>query len=253
MAKVTPTGATTRLRSRGRLHVMLRKGELVARAWPRKRGKPAHPVVLAQNAWFAGAARLASRVDPLQAKLAIEVTKDTGLLPRDILMAAMAANLYDIELDDGRIITKRPNRLYPVMFQGFILRLDADFTFATGAFTAPDWGLPVRDTAGFWNVTTPSLITIPQYVTEMVFSAGWRAVNNNNGLGGLRIADALNVEYSREQISNQGTNTISISTGPIRVSPGEQYQAEIFQQFASQAKAVPSTYFSGVIVGTEQP
>lgn len=251
MAKVTPTGATTRLRSRGRLHVMLRKGQLVARAWPRKRGKPTHPVVQAQNAWFAQAARLASRVDPHQAKLAIEVTKDTGLLPRDILMAAMAANLYDLELEDGRIITKRPNRLYPVMFQGFMLQLAVNQVLPLNTLTTLAWPLPVRDTAGFWNPAEPDRITIPPGVKQMIFFAGWQGALGSNARHFLQIRNPPNIQSARTDHPDGANCSLAISTGPVEVTPGEQWTWEIFQSGHYDAIGFPSTFFSGQVIGTD--
>jgi hypothetical protein len=233
---------------RGGLLIDATRGSLRVRKWPRKRGKPKSLVTQLQNAWFKNVAKFSKSCDPRQMQLAIETTKDTGALPRDLLIHAMAGNLCDIELEDGTIITKREGRIYNTVFQGFILNLTLDQAFATGSFYAPTWALPIRDTGGFWNVGQPDRITIPVGVKLMALQAGWRSVNPQNSLSALFIRSTTGTNLATQQIDVNSRAGHSVTTGPFLVNAGDQFRAEFFQNASYDLAAEPATFFSGIIL-----
>ena len=76
------------------------QGSLFAQMWPRKRGKPTHPVTKEQNAWFREANLLAKYASGGQQWIAIRITKNGPWYPRDLLMSAMAGRLFErLEID----------------------------------------------------------------------------------------------------------------------------------------------------------
>ncbi len=89
---------------RGSYYVREWRGQLVVSRWPRRRSRPLPQKTRDQIEWFRQANLLAKYVIAEQQVLAREITAGTPLLPRDLLIAAMAGRLYSATLDDGRTI-----------------------------------------------------------------------------------------------------------------------------------------------------
>lgn len=70
------------------------RGVLRVRKWPRKRGTPKSALQRHWIDWFKQANLLAKYVDPVQQARAIEMTKGSGLYPRDVILSAMRGRLY---------------------------------------------------------------------------------------------------------------------------------------------------------------
>ncbi len=77
------------------------KGVIRVRKWPRKRGKVRSAAQQYWVDWFVQANLLAKYVDAASAARAIEITRKSGLYPRDILLAAMRGRLYQWNSPDG--------------------------------------------------------------------------------------------------------------------------------------------------------
>jgi len=88
----------------GRMMVDVYRGQLRVRKWPRKRGRNLHPKTLAQMEWFRQANELAKYVAPQQQVLAREAAAGSPLLPRDLLIMAMAGRMFAIDFIDGRML-----------------------------------------------------------------------------------------------------------------------------------------------------
>lgn len=81
---------------RGCFYVRKWRGQLVVSKWPTKRKRPLPPHTREQNEWFKQANRLCKYV-PAELQVSVrEAVKDTPLMPRDLLVAAMAGRLYAI-------------------------------------------------------------------------------------------------------------------------------------------------------------
>jgi len=70
------------------------RGVLRVRKWPKKRGPPKSAKQRFWIDWFTQANLLAKYADPMSQVRAIEMTKGTGLYPRDVLLSAMRGRLY---------------------------------------------------------------------------------------------------------------------------------------------------------------
>ncbi len=79
---------------RGRLMIDTVRGVIRVRKWPRKRGPPKSESQRFWIDWFKQANLLAKYVDPIQQVRAIEMSKGTGVYPRDVLLMAMRGTLY---------------------------------------------------------------------------------------------------------------------------------------------------------------
>ncbi len=77
------------------------RGTLRVRKWPKKRGRPKSERQRWWNEWFKQANLLAKYADPLTQATAIELTKGSGLYPRDIILKAMRGRLYWFSTPDG--------------------------------------------------------------------------------------------------------------------------------------------------------
>lgn len=82
---------------RGAVCVYFWQDQQIAKAWPRKRGKPTAPKQAARVAWFKSAVQGIKRMEPSQFATAIETTHGSLYMPRDALMTAMAGNLITCE------------------------------------------------------------------------------------------------------------------------------------------------------------
>lgn len=217
------------------------------RAWPRKRGTPKSQEVRDQNAWFKGANALAKRVAPALQAEAIRATAGTGLYPRDYILRGMSVGYIDIIRPDGKIISSKRRGVFPVGFQGFIIRLSAAQTMGS-LYNPIILPLPQIDTAGFWDMAQDDRITIPAGVEIMNLEAGFRWDNTNTRRCRLTIWDAATeIRYAYSSHDLVGRSGSTVSTGPILVTPGQQFQAEIHANSGGPI-APDASYFSGTIL-----
>ncbi len=79
------------------------RGVLRVRKWPRKRGTPKSALQLWWIDWFRQANYLAKYVDAASARRAIEITANSGMYPRDVLLAAMRGRLYIWQDKAGKV------------------------------------------------------------------------------------------------------------------------------------------------------
>ncbi len=79
------------------------RGVLRVRKWPRKRGTPKSALQLWWIDWFRQANLLAKYVDAASARRAIEITANSGMYPRDVLLAAMRGRLYIWQDQAGKV------------------------------------------------------------------------------------------------------------------------------------------------------
>lgn len=233
---------------RGGLVMKLWRGLVVVQKWPRKRGKSIDPGTATRSKQFGDACRLSNHVDPRQMEIARGAAKASLMVPRDLIISAMYANLFDLELDDGRIITKRVERIFNTVFQGFALELDTEFSFGINSWETPSWPLPVRDTAGFWSVANPGRITIPEGVTMMQFFGGAHTIDElTSNLSGLRIRKNETTVVVSSFISATVCNK-TLTSAPMVVAAGDFFQLQYFQRQAWQTIAGPSSFFGGLIL-----
>ncbi len=87
----------------GKVMVDTVRGVLRVRKWPRKRGTPKSASQRWWNDWFRQANLLAKYVDAATMRKAIELTANTGMYPRDIILKAMRGRLYIWQDQTGKV------------------------------------------------------------------------------------------------------------------------------------------------------
>lgn len=111
MAILTPGRKGRRLPSfRGRVVLYVRKGKIVARKWPPKRGPARTPGERDRQEWFRQANLLAKYADGRQQALSRITMNHLPVRPYDALLAAMAGRLWAVGTDDGRTLYSMASR-----------------------------------------------------------------------------------------------------------------------------------------------
>ncbi len=87
----------------GKIMVDTVRGVLRVRKWPRKRGTPKSESQRWWNDWFRQANLLTKYVDAATQRKAIELTANTGMYPRDIILKAMRGRLYIWQDQTGKV------------------------------------------------------------------------------------------------------------------------------------------------------
>lgn len=222
-------------------------GKIRIRKWPRKRGTPKSAAVRAQNDWFREAARIMKLAPPTQHVTAIEVTRKTGMYPRDLLMRSISGGSLDLAMPDGRLITPRRQKVVTVSFQGSRVERSSDLATAGGASVAVPWQTPVLDTADMWDVADPTWLTIPPGVNVAEFSAGLTGVASVAGQLVLTIQREDGVSVAQQDTQTDGGDFVNATSGPIPVVEGERFRVFSFSSNARTLTAQPSTFFSATI------
>lgn len=88
-------------RSRGRFVVNVGKNGVHAQAWPKKRGAASEGYNLYKQLEFALVASWAANPEPIALQTAMELSKDSDNVPRDLLMMVSYGTFYEIVLPDG--------------------------------------------------------------------------------------------------------------------------------------------------------
>lgn len=232
----------------GRVQFIRRNGQVVVAAWPRKRGKKSTPAQRRWRDWFTEANRLAKIGEPGQLRLAVEYTRGTGLYPRDLILRMMSKGLVDIIDGEGPPITAKVWRLENVTWQGAILGLDIDTNLGSTGFVTLSWPTPVFQTIPFWSAGNPTRLTIPAGVEIVQITGGIGSVVNALQRSGLLINQngaLAQIHQATDPVTNTG---LSITTGPLLVTPGDFFELRAFISASPTAKAYPFTWFAATIL-----
>lgn len=234
----------------GRVMVDTFQGKVRIRAWPKKRGKPKSRAQILQIERFKNVQRMYPQLKGEIANRFIAATQKTGLYPRDLFMKMATKPPIEFETEDGRLIRHRRPFLEKVVFQGFAARLTANQSFPGTTLFAPDWGLPVIDTAGFFDPGSPSVITIPEGVAVMQFFGGWRRTSITTVFGTMQITRISPSNLIMADAALTQSAGFICATGPVPVAEGEVYAAHLYCNNASTTLA-DRTFFSGQILAGE--
>ena len=212
---------------RGSLIRYYSNGQWLLRAWPRKTGTPKSLKIRNQNNWFRGAVQMAKRVPAPYLASAKQMALDTGLYPKDPIMASMAGNLYEVVLEDGTTIPKWIPKVHKAVFTGCRLRLTTPVALVAGVLTPVPWSFVDIDTSGFFDAAEPTRISIPTGVNVIQLHFQVWTVDTVNTANQIFIRDAGGNALAGYQSGGTPLLKIPISTGPIATAPGLWYEAEI--------------------------
>lgn len=236
----------------GRFMVDTFRGTIRVRSWPKERGVTKNPIVKANQEWFGQARKVLKRADPEQRKLAMQMTKGTGLYPDDLLMMGMAGNLGPYERDDGHLFQKKRTDFEMPDFLGVVLNLDAPLSIGAGANAIPSWPLPVLDQGSWWNVSDPTLITIPEGVDVALLWAGFIALSGSSGASQVRIWRQDGTLISRNWQASNSIKGASCITSPLVGEAGNSFYMSINPAVTCNAEAGPATFFAGLALQVGQ-
>lgn len=234
----------------GRLMVDTVNGKVRVRAWPKKRGPHLPEQTRLQVERFVEAQQLIKQLKGSVMNWFIDATKGSGLYPRDLAMKMMTNGPISFEKSDGYIMQFGRPILEKTMFQGFALRLTADQNILSTTLTNLTWPAPTLDTAGFFNAGSPTFITIPDGVTVIELTAGFRRSTISAVFGTVQLRRLLPSPLIMAENAQTETAGLNVSSGPIVVVPGETYAASVQINTASTLLAV-RTFFSGEILQGE--
>lgn len=231
----------------GRLMVDTINGRVRVRAWPRKRGPNLPEQVRINVERFTAAQRLSKEVKGVIFNRFIEATKGTGLYPRDLFTKMVLNPPIELIMLDGRVIRTRRPQVENVVFQGFILHRTSSLSLGANVNVQIPWQDPVIDTAAFWDVSDPDVITIPEGVAVMSFAAGLRDDGVFQSDWGLYLRRMTPTEETVCLQFPRGVQGVNFATGPMVVSPGEKYAA---WTITNPGRSCPATacFFSGQIL-----
>lgn len=225
------------------------RGQVRVRSWPKKRGTPKDPYVRQLNQWFKDANRAAKKADPNQQRIAIEMSKGTGLYPRDILLKAMSSGFYELHLDDGRVMLPTAPFVEAKVFNGCRVQENTTQALAAGTFTTLTWPLPIIDSAGFWNVSAPTRLTIPQYV-EVVSIQCWYRTNASKGGRSIPAIFLNGSEIARfEEPAGTALHSKGVQQIAMPVNQGDYFE---FKVFVDQAVGTAGNRGTFMVLTVEQ-
>jgi hypothetical protein len=229
------------------------RGKLRVRKWPKKRGKPKSPATQFMNAWFRDAQQKMNYVDGRAMDFAISATRQTGLYPRDLMLRAASRGMFIIDDPERGLLSPRPQGVWTVAFQGLITQLASNLTLPAGVNVTVPWPAPSIDSAAFWDAAQPTRWTIPPGVNIVNLIAGFRQGSSAGGriaVGFLKNGAFLT---SGDNASSTGTRSMSYSTGPITVAPGDYFEAQFFSSNATSALAGATSFGSLEVLDASLP
>ena len=224
-----------------------RAGQIIARAWPRKRGPATHPNQIRTIDWFRQANKLAKYVDGASMARAIEITLKSGMYPRDVLLSAMKGRLYSWHDRAGKVwhsmqarqdisesldVLAQDEGSLLVRFSDFWRRV-ADTTVGDvltfkGAGIPPEWETP----AGGDNYLGGALVRASG--TYTLPTAVWTAIPWNT-----EDYDTLSLH---DNVTNKERLTVPTGYNRVRLSAGL-----VIQTGATGFKGI-SIYKNGAVV-----
>lgn len=227
------------------------RGRWLTRAWPRKRGKPKSLKVQNQNQWFKDTVRLLKFAPERQQRIAIDLARDTGLYPHDVMMLAAAGNLYEIVMPDGSVLPPYKPKVHKAVFQGARLQLTSTQAYSPAAFHFIAWDQAAIDTAGFFDLAAPTLLTIPTGVNVVEFTFNMLGDVEAGTTYQYAIQNAAGGDIARQWTTTNNRIWANLSTGPVAVVAGQQFRCGLAGPNASNILANAITHFSVTILDAD--
>lgn len=135
-----------------------------------------------------------------------------------------------------------------VGFRGFRLQRTAAQALPIATSTDIIWQNPVLDTAAFFNVSTPTIVTVPPNVRVMQFYFRWVTDTEPNQFIDCIINSDLQGDIARAAYDTNSRLMGDISTGPIPVDVGEEIKVICNPTIATNLLQNVSSAFSGQVL-----
>lgn len=219
-------------------------------AWPKKRGPPTHPTTKQQNNWLAWTAKAMAYVAPSQMEAAREATDNKLKYARDLLTQAAAGNLYDIEDENGNLLSRHRREVHKQVLTGIRLQRTANLTLSAGVLTTVSWPTPLIDTAGFYDAANPSRITIPEGIQYVNLKTSGVLDISTTTRWALFVTDKNGNAWAGQDTNVDGTRSSSCDTGVIEVAEGDWFEAKHLALATRTLLADARTFFCLHVLGT---
>jgi len=233
---------------RGALVRYYSRGQWLAQSWPKKRGTPKSLKVQNQNNWFRDMVQLMKYAPERQQVIARQMAEKTGKYPHDIMMMAAAGNVYDIILPDGSTLEPYKPKVEKITMQGFRLRRTTPLNLAAGATTPIPWEIADIDTAGFWDISNPTQITIPTGVNAIFLHSQWLGPITAAAYNYIFIGTPTPTYYGVTYFPTTTGIRNSASTGVISVAPGLPFEVSLLSGVAQTLTPNQGSNFSGFVL-----
>lgn len=215
---------------RGRFQIVAGRGFWIARAWPKKRGpaKDAHSYFLQQQ--FGMAAKMASNAEPMQIRTAIELTKGTAYMPRDLLLRAAYGKAYEITRPDGTVHRQASHAWVPPAEQTTLaVMLYPTIAQAIAAATATplEWQAAQFDFGGWSDLAANNdRLTVPANVGLVQLTAALGVTVTWSGTAFFWFTkNGVTTYEGRTVEANVGASTINIVSPLLEVVQGDYFEA----------------------------
>lgn len=238
------TGPPTATSYGGRLVFYTDRGRLIVRKWPKKRGPSKSPKVREQNDWFRAVTKLIKRAPASQVRVAMDITKNTGLYPRDLLMTAVSEGIANPVFPNGGGLVSRRPRATEMAWEGARLQRTATFNVPANTITTMPWQTPIIDTSAFWNVADPNFIVIPTGPFLCEFTAGVNTNSLASGRGVMFLQSSRTGLLARSDIDSISNQSNTLLSGPILVLPGDKIRLDVYFEFAVILSPNQATYLA---------
>jgi len=177
---------------------------------------------------FVEAQRLAKQSSPEQWRIAMEMSKNTGLYPRDILTKAIMTGLLGSTFPDGSYIDRiQPSYEVP-LFQGCSIYRTAAFAYTAAAVHWISWQAAEVNPLLMWDPSDPTVVEIPQGANIARFTGRIRTTTNTGDYMQLQIERVSPQRFVALPIfdpaTGNWTGSLLADTGPVAVVPGEKYR-----------------------------
>ena len=215
---------------RGRTITYTHRGILVVAKWPKKRGTPKSALQRWWNDWFTQANKLAKYADPMSQVRAIDMTKGTGLYPRDILLKAMRGRLHWWADETGwkwfpmaatQDVSNSLDTLYQTVGGVLVRALDRwrapvpgnldDVLTLKGPDLVPEWAPAAGAGAAFHGALVSTL------ANQSIANGTWTSV--------LYTTEAYDTDALHDNAVNPSRMTVPAGWSRVRLSAGVTWEA----------------------------
>lgn len=243
------------VRARGRFFVAQTVHGAIAKKWPRKRGRARTEAQRFLEEQFGYAARMAANSEPIQFATAVNLTRNTELMPRDLLMKAIYGRAYEIVLPDGTVLVPADHTLPTTSpdeaFMGAMLSLTTGKTVTAPGFNVLSWDQTVYEEGTWWDPAQPTRLTVPAGTAFVRAAAGLEMNGSpgNNCPTEIRKNGLFTYPGASGFWRNFGLDAAAV-TPVIAVVPGD-YLELYFQpiSFTRTVQPVAGSFFSIERVG----
>jgi hypothetical protein len=133
-------------------------------------------------------------------------------------------------------------------FRGALVRISSNFTTTHNVTVDVPWDVVVYDTDGFWNVTNPARLTVPDGVSRIRISTNinWGTNTTGRRIVGIHKNDTFFYGRGYDQIlsSDYGNTVQNVHSAIVEVSSGDYFTVIVQQLSGTSLSILNATWTS---------